>query len=73
MTAAPPDVLRIDEKHLRECCVPNVCSVIITATTRPTASSCPPTIARHYVAWSELTRRDGDFEAEYWTKLLPLA
>ena len=29
-TAAPPDVLRVDEKHLREYSVFNVCGVIIT-------------------------------------------
>jgi hypothetical protein len=26
-TAAPPDVLRVDEKHLREYSVPNCCGV----------------------------------------------
>jgi len=30
VTAAPPDVLRVDEKNLREYSVPNVCGVIIT-------------------------------------------
>ncbi len=29
-TAAPPDVLRVDEKHLREHAVTNCCGVIIT-------------------------------------------
>jgi hypothetical protein len=29
-TAAPPDVLRVDEKHLKEYAVANVCGVIIT-------------------------------------------
>jgi hypothetical protein len=29
-TAAPPDVLRCDEKNLREYSVPNVCGVVIT-------------------------------------------
>src|SRR4029077_6679218 len=30
ITAAPPDVLRIDEKHRQEYSIPNVCGVIIT-------------------------------------------
>ena len=29
-TAAPPDVLRVDEKNLREHSVPNVCGIVIT-------------------------------------------
>jgi hypothetical protein len=33
-TAAPPDVLRVDEKHLREYSVFNVCGVILTVTVR---------------------------------------
>jgi hypothetical protein len=32
--AAPPDVLRIDEKNLREYCVFNICSVVITVSIR---------------------------------------
>jgi hypothetical protein len=43
--AAPPDVLRIDEKNLREYYVPNLCGVVITSNPRPTASSCQPTTA----------------------------
>jgi hypothetical protein len=34
MTAAPPDVLRVDEKHIREHMVPNVSGVIITTNNR---------------------------------------
>ena len=67
MTAAPPDVLRIDEKHLREYCVPNVCGVIITTNHKTDGIFLPADDRRHYVAWSELTK--DDFEAEYWTKL----
>ena len=67
LTAAPPDVLRIDEKHLREYCVPNVCGVIITTNHKTDGIFLPADDRRHYVAWSELTK--DDFEAEYWTKL----
>ena len=41
-TAAPPDVLRVDEKNLREHSVLNCCGVIITTNTRRTASTCQP-------------------------------
>jgi hypothetical protein len=38
--AAPPDVLRIDEKHLREHSIPNCCGVIITTNyKKPMAST----------------------------------
>jgi hypothetical protein len=67
IVAAPPDVLRVDEKHLREYCVPNVCGVIITTNHKTDGIFLPADDRRHYVAWSELTK--DDFEAEYWTKL----
>jgi hypothetical protein len=67
MTAAPPDVLRIDEKHLREHTIPNVCGVIITTNHKTDGIYLPADDRRHYVAWSERTK--DDFEARYWTKL----
>jgi hypothetical protein len=67
MTAAPPDVLRVDEKHLREYCVPNVCGVVITTNHKTDGIFLPADDRRHYVAWSELTK--DNFEADYWTKL----
>jgi hypothetical protein len=67
--AAPPDVLRIDEKHLREYTVPNVCGVIITTNHRTDGIYLPPDDRRHFVAWSGLGK-DRDFaEGGYWTKL----
>lgn len=66
-TAAPPDVLRVDEKHLREYAVFNVCGVIITTNHRTDGLYLPADDRRHYVAWSELTK--GDFSPEYWTGL----
>ena len=65
--AAPPDVLRVDEKHLREYSIPNVCGVIITTNHKTDGIYLPADDRRHYVAWSDLTK--DDFEAEYWTKL----
>ena len=41
--AAPPDVLRVDEKNLREHSVVNVCGAMMTTNEDTTASICPPT------------------------------
>jgi hypothetical protein len=65
--AAPPDVLRVDEKHLREYNVLNACAVIITSNHLTDGIYLPPDDRRHYVAWSDLTK--DDFEADYWAKL----
>ena len=66
-TAAPPDVLRVDEKHAREYSVFNVCGVIITTNHKTDGVFLPPDDRRHYVAWSDLTR--DSFEPDYWTNL----
>ena len=65
-TAAPPDVLRVDEKYLREHNVLNCCGVIITTNYKSDGIYLPPDDRRHYVAWSNLT---GDFVDDYWTTL----
>ncbi len=66
LTAAPPDVLRVDEKNLREYSVFNVCGVIIT-TNHIDGIYLPPDDRRHYVAWSELTKEE--FTPDYWRDL----
>lgn len=66
-TAAPPDVLRVDEKHLREYSVFNVCGVIITSNHKSDGIYLPADDRRHYVAWSDLTR--ADFPEDYWPEL----
>jgi hypothetical protein len=66
-TAAPPDVLRVDEKHLREYAVCNVCGIVITTNHKTDGLYLPADDRRHYVAWSELTR--DDFAPDYWTGL----
>jgi hypothetical protein len=66
-TAAPPDVLRVDEKHVREYNVFNVCAVIITTNHKSDGIYLPADDRRHYVAWSESTR--DDFEDGYWARL----
>ncbi len=66
-TAAPPDVLRVDEKHLREYAVFNVCGVIITTNHKSDGIYLPADDRRHYVAWSDAQRED--FSPKYWTDL----
>src|SRR5262245_8292066 len=66
-TAAPPDVLRVDEKNLREYAVPNVCGLIITSNHKTNGIHLPPDDRRHYVAWSGLTKEN--FADDYWSRL----
>ena len=62
--AAPPDVLRCDEKNLREYAVPNVCGVILTTNHKTDGIYLPADDRRHFVAWSDALR-DG-FPADYF-------
>ncbi len=66
-TAAPPDVLRVDEKFMREYAVFNVSGVVITSNHKTNGIFLPEDDRRHYVAWSELTKND--FEEGYWQRL----
>lgn len=66
-TAAPPDVLRVDEKNSREHAVPNVTGLIITTNHRADGIYLPPDDRRHYVAWSD--REAGEFSEGYWTNI----
>jgi hypothetical protein len=66
-TAAPPDVLRVDEKHLREHSVLNVCGVIITTNHKTDGIYLPTDDRRHFVAWSDLAKED--FTPAYWDDL----
>jgi DNA polymerase III delta prime subunit len=65
--AAPPDTLRIDEKHRREYSALNVCSGAMTTNHQTDGIFLPADDRRHYVAWSEAKQED--FTAEYWNKL----
>lgn len=65
--AAPPDVLRVDEKNLREYTVWNVTGVVITTNHRTDGLYLPADDRRHYVAWSDCTQ--DMFSADYWTRL----
>ena len=66
-TAAPPDVLRCDEKNLREHSVLNCTGVVITTNHKLDGIYLPTDDRRHFVAWSDLTKED--FEVDYWNKL----
>jgi hypothetical protein len=66
-TAAPPDVLRVDEKNLREHSISNCCGVIITTNHKADGIFLPADDRRHYVAWSNLTKED--FVRDYWIAL----
>ncbi|WP_338832323.1 primase-helicase family protein [Bradyrhizobium sp. 27S5] len=63
-TAAPPDVLRVDEKYLREHSILNVCGVIITTNHKADGIFLPADDRRHFVAWSPRTKED--FRPDYW-------
>jgi hypothetical protein len=66
-TAAPPDVLRVDEKNLREHSVLNVTGVIITSNHKIDGIYLPADDRRHFVAWSDLSKED--FTPAYWNGL----
>jgi hypothetical protein len=65
--AAPPDVLRINRKHLHEYTVINCCGVILTTNHQSDAIYLPPDDRRFYVTWSTL--RKESFDPVYWSKL----
>jgi Family of unknown function (DUF5906) len=66
-TAAPPDVLRVDEKHLREHYVLNCLGFLITTNHKTDGIFLPADDRRHYVAWSQ--RSTEEFSDGYWNKL----
>jgi hypothetical protein len=66
-TASPPDVLRIDEKNLREHSILNCVGIILTTNYKTTGIYLPAEDRRHYVAWS--SRGPEDFAGGYWNKL----
>jgi hypothetical protein len=65
--AAPPDVLRVDEKNLREYSVLNCCGVIITTNYKTDGIYLPADDRRHHVSWSSLVKEE--FRQAYWDKL----
>jgi hypothetical protein len=66
-TAAPPDVLRVNEKYLKAHYVFNCTGVIITSNHKADGIFLPADDRRHFVAWSDLTKED--FPENYWNTL----
>jgi hypothetical protein len=66
-TAAPPEVLRVDEKYLREYYVFNILGFLITTNHKTDGIYLLADDRRHYVAWSNLTKEN--FTPEYWNTL----
>lgn len=64
LTACPPETIMVDEKHIREQRVFNLCSVIYTTNHLLDGLYLPPDDRRHFVAWSEMNRED--YAADYW-------
>jgi hypothetical protein len=67
--AAPPDMLRIDEKNLREYPIVNCCGVLITTNHKIDGIYLPADDRRHYVAWSDLKKEDQKFQDGYWNQI----
>lgn len=65
LLASPPDVLRCNEKNLREHQVFNVLGAIFT-TNHKDGLYLPADDRRHYVAWSD--REQTNFPAGYWAQ-----
>lgn len=65
--ASPPDVLRVDEKHLREHAVLNCCRVILTTNHKTGGIYLPDDDRRHFVAWSDCKKED--FSPDYWNQM----
>lgn len=63
LLVTPPDVLRCNEKNLREHDVFNVIGIIVT-TNHKDGLYLEPKDRRHYVAWSELEQ--ADFRDGFW-------
>ena len=66
-TATPPDVLRVNEKNLREYYVFNCLGLIIATNHKTDGIYLPPDDRRHYVAWSNVTKEN--FTQDYWDRL----
>ena len=66
-TASPPDVLRVDEKNLREHSILNCVGIIYTTNHKQGGMFLPAEDRRHFVAWSD--RKKTDFKSGYWDKI----
>ncbi len=69
LTAAPPDVLTVNEKHIRQYPILNVCGVVITTNYKTDGIYLPADDRRNFCAWSDRTKEDARFAGDYWTDL----
>lgn len=69
LIAAPPDVLMVNEKHIRQYAVLNVCGVVLTTNHKTDGIYLPAEDRRHYVAWSELLITDQRFSGDYFPSM----
>jgi hypothetical protein len=67
ITASPPDVLRIDEKNIREHSIFNCCGILVTTNHKTDGMYLPSGDRRTYVAWSNCVR--SDFSESYWADI----
>jgi hypothetical protein len=67
VTASPPDVHRINEKHIGEYYVLNCNGTFITSNHKTDGIYLKADDRRTYVAWSNLTK--DDFDEAYWNKI----
>jgi Family of unknown function (DUF5906) len=65
--AAPPDVLRVDEKHINEHYILNVTFLVITTNHKTNGIYLPADDRRHFVAWSNLNK--SEFTEQYWSDI----
>jgi hypothetical protein len=68
LIAAPPPVIEVNEKYIRQYYIPNLCGVVIT-TNNTDGLYLPPEDRRHYVAWSERKKEDDFYKDDYWKKM----
>jgi phage/plasmid primase-like uncharacterized protein len=68
LAAAPPEMLRVNEKFIPEYYVPNVLGLIITSNHKADGLYIPADCRRHYVAWSNLSQEDfsDDYFPGFW-------
>jgi Family of unknown function (DUF5906) len=67
LLAAPPNVLRVDEKNLREHQVPNTVGVVFTTNFLTGGMYLPSKDRRHFVAWSD--REQEEFDESFFPRL----
>lgn len=68
LLASPPDVIRVDEKNLREHFVANVCAVLFTSNHLTDGLYLHADDRRHYIAWSNAQAADlpAAYHDELW-------